>query len=149
MTNPTPLFRKIDCIELYVPDLEAGLAFYRDQLGHELLWRTEHAVGLIMPETETEIVLQNERKGEEIDVLVDSADAAAARMQQVGGKILVPPFDIQIGRCVVVQDPWGNKLVLLDTSKGLFVTDENQNVIGVKPVSKYDPLEWIKKIGSH
>jgi hypothetical protein len=40
------------------------------------------------------------------------------------------PFDIQIGLCAVVADPWGNVLVLLDTSKGLLQVDENKRVIG-------------------
>jgi catechol 2,3-dioxygenase-like lactoylglutathione lyase family enzyme len=52
-----PLFRKVDCIRLPVPDLEAGLALYRDRLGHELNWRTETQAGLRMPEGDTEIVI--------------------------------------------------------------------------------------------
>ncbi|MBN1887931.1 MAG: VOC family protein [Thermoflexales bacterium] len=127
---PQPLIRKVDCVRLYVPDLDAGLAFYRDQLGHELIWRTERAAGLRMPDTDAEIVLQTENQGQEIDLIVDSANDAALRIEQAGGKVIVPPFDIQIGRCVVVQDPWGNPLVLLDTSKGLLVTDEAGNVVG-------------------
>jgi len=130
---PEPLLRKVDCVRLYVPDLDVGLTFYRDQLGHELIWRTEHAAGLRMPGTDAEIVLHTERQDPEIDFLVDSADAAAARIEHAGGKVIVPPFDIQIGRCVVVQDPWGNRLVLLDTSKGLLVTDANGNVVGNAP----------------
>jgi len=43
---------------------------------------------------------------------------------------VVPPFDIQIGRCAVVQDSWGNQLVLLDAGKGLLITDAEGNVIG-------------------
>ncbi len=71
-----------------------------------------------MPDTATEIVLQTEREGFEVDLLVSSADAAAQAIVEAGGSIVVPPFDIQIGRCVVVQDPWGTQLVLLDMSKG-------------------------------
>jgi predicted enzyme related to lactoylglutathione lyase len=123
------LLRKVDCIRLYVPDLEAGLAFYRDQLGHKQIWRTKTAVGLRMPETDAEIVLQNEEQSQEVDFLVDSADEAARTIEQAGGKVIILPFDIQIGRCVVVEDPWGNPLVLLDLSKGLFKTDEDGNVI--------------------
>ena len=125
-----PLLRKVDCVRLYVPDLEAGLAFYRDQLGHELIWRTATAAGLRLPESEAELVLQTEEQRQEVDLLVDSADEAAAFIERAGGKIIVPPFDIQIGRCVVVEDPWGNPLVLLDTSKGLLKTDADGNVIG-------------------
>jgi predicted enzyme related to lactoylglutathione lyase len=125
-----PLLRKVDCVRLYVSDLDAGLAFYRDQLGHELIWRTEHAVGLRMPDTDAELVLQVEDKGQEVDLLVDSADAAATRFEEAGGNIVAQPLDIQVGRYVVVQDPWGNRLVLLDTSKGLLLTDARGNVIG-------------------
>ena len=128
-----PLVRKVDCIRLSVSDLDAGLAFYRDKLGHELIWRTEDSVGLRMPDTDTEIVLHAEQGEPEIDLKVDSADAAATRFEKAGGKVIVPPFDIRIGRAVVVQDPWGNELVLLDTSKGLLVTDANGNVIGNAP----------------
>jgi len=52
---------------------------------------------------------------------VESEDAAARRIEDAGGKIIVPPFDIQIGRAVVVEDPWGNHMVLLDSRKGHFV----------------------------
>ena len=131
--NPSlhePLARKVDCVRLYVPDLDSGLTFYRDQLGHEVIWRTEQQVGLRMPDTDAEIVLHTEPQAPEIDFKVASADAAAARFQEAGGKVVVPPFDIQIGRAVVVQDPWGNRFVLLDESKGLLVTDAEGNVIG-------------------
>ena len=124
------LIRKVDCVRLYVPDLEAGLAFYRDRLGHDLIWRTETAAGLRLPESEAELVLQTEEQRQEVDLLVDSADETAKFIEQVGGKVIVQPFDIQIGRCVVLEDPWGNPLVLLDTSKGLLKTDDNGNVIG-------------------
>ncbi len=138
-----PLFKKVDCIRLYVTDLEAGLAFYRDQLGHPLIWRTEQEAGLRIPGADTELVLQTKRPGLEVDITVPSADEAAARWTALGGKVIVPPFDIRIGRCVVVQDPWGNgstdhcSLVLLDTSKGLLATDQEGNVVGNEPPGKY------------
>jgi predicted enzyme related to lactoylglutathione lyase len=125
-----PFLRKVDCVQLYVPHLEEGLSFYRDRLGHELIWRTETAAGLRLPESDAELVLQTEEARQEVDFLVDSADEAAKFMEQTGGRVIVPPFDIQIGRCVVVEDPWGNPLVLLDTSKGLLKTDANGKVIG-------------------
>ncbi len=129
-SRPEPLIKKVDCVQLHVPDLDSGLAVYHDKLGHDLIWRTENAVGLRMPEGDTEIVLQTERDEPEVDLLVRSADEAALRMVEAGGRVLVPPFDIQIGRCTVVQDPWGNQLVLLDVSKGPLVTDSSGNVVG-------------------
>lgn len=128
------LFRKVDCVLLPVPDLEAGLAFYRDRLGHSLIWRTKTAAGLRLPESEAELVIQAENQRREVDLLVDSADEAARTIEAAGGRVIVPPFDIQIGRCVVVEDPWGNPLVMLDTSKGLLATDADGNVTGnLKP----------------
>ena len=124
------LIRKIDCVRLYVSNLEAGLTFYRDRLGHELIWQTATAAGLRLPETDAELVIQTEEQRQEIDLLVDSADEAAKVIQQAGGKVIVPPFDIQIGRCVVVEDPWSNPLVFLDMSKGSLATDSEGNVIG-------------------
>jgi lactoylglutathione lyase len=125
-----PLLHKIDCIRLHVTDLEAGLSFYRDCLGQSLIWRTEKAAGLRMPGTDGEIVLQTENGGQEVDFTVGSADQAAKQITEAGGKVIVQPFDIQIGRCVVVQDPWGNPLVLLDASRGFLETDAEGNVTG-------------------
>lgn len=125
-----PLFHMVDCVRLSVTSLEAGLTFYRDQLGLELIWRTPEAVGLRLPDDKTEIVLHTEPRAPEIDLKVASADDAAVQIVEAGGKVVVPPFDIQIGRCVVVRDPWGNELVLLDTTKGLLETDTEGNVIG-------------------
>jgi predicted enzyme related to lactoylglutathione lyase len=119
---------------LYVPDLEKGIAFYRDRLGHSLIWRIADAAGLKMPQTDAEIVLQSGSRGMDVDFLVTSADAAAVEFEKAGGQVVVPPFDIHIGRCVVVEDPWGHRLVLLDLSKGKLITDEEGNVIGNEPV---------------
>jgi predicted enzyme related to lactoylglutathione lyase len=117
-----PLFRKIDCLQVPVPDLEVGLTFYRDRLGHQLIWRTATSAGLRIPESEAELVLQTERPEMEANLTVASADEAAEAIAAAGGRVVVGPFDIPIGRCAVVADPWGNRLVVLDTSKGLLVT---------------------------
>ena len=41
MSVTSPLLRKIDAVTVPVPDLDAGLRFYRDSLGHELRWRND------------------------------------------------------------------------------------------------------------
>ena len=130
--NSEPLIRKVDCLRLHVSDLEAGLAFYRDQLGHSLVWRTERAAGLRLPETDAEIVLQTDDQRQETDLKVADAGAAVRRFQEAGGRIVAGPFDIQIGKAAVVQDPWGNQFVLLDASKGLLVTDAEGRIVGRK-----------------
>ena len=38
--------RKIDCILFYVSDLDSGIRFYQDTLGHKLIWRAEDSAGL-------------------------------------------------------------------------------------------------------
>jgi predicted enzyme related to lactoylglutathione lyase len=78
-------------------------------------------------------VLHAEPQPPEIDFSVNATDEAVARFEKAGGTIVVPPFDIQIGRCAVVRDPWGNQFVLLDSSKGALVTDDEGNVIGNAP----------------
>lgn len=132
-----PRLQKIDCVQLHVPDLDAGLAFYCDQLGHELIWRSATAMGLRLPDSDAEIVLQSVRSGLEIDFLVADADAAAQAFQSAGGRIVVPPFAIPIGRAAVVADPWNNAFVLLDTRHGALLTDEHKIVIGVKKGTEY------------
>ena len=39
-------------------------------------------------------------------------------------------MDIPIGRPTVVEDPFGNRLVLLDSAKGTYDTDESGAVTG-------------------
>lgn len=128
----SPLIRAVDAIQIPVDNLEAALAFYRDALGHELRWRTETEAGLGMPEAQTEIVLTTERDHLEPNLLVDSADEAARRIEAHGGTIQVPPFDIPVGRVAVVRDPFGNALVLIDLTKGRYVTDSSGIVTGVE-----------------
>ena len=38
----SPSFHAIDAVTIPVPDLDAGLRFYRDSLGHELRWRNDY-----------------------------------------------------------------------------------------------------------
>jgi predicted enzyme related to lactoylglutathione lyase len=127
-----PLFRKVDCLALRVTDLDRAIAFY-NSLGHEVLWRTATGAGLRLPESDAELVLQTERPGPETDLTMDNVSAAAERFAAAGGRVVVEPFDIAIGRCAVVADPWDNHLVILDYSKGHLVTDEDGNVAGVEP----------------
>jgi predicted enzyme related to lactoylglutathione lyase len=125
------LFRKIDNHMLRVADLDAAIAFYQDKLGHRLLWRDQEAAGLAMAETDAELVLHR-KIGPETDLLVDDADRAFDRFLSAGGESVQPPFDIPIGRCARVRDPFGNIIVMLDQSKGTLAMDELKRVTGVK-----------------
>jgi catechol 2,3-dioxygenase-like lactoylglutathione lyase family enzyme len=62
-----PLLRKVDCVQIPVPDLDEGLRFYRDGLGLALKWRHATQAGLRLGDTE--LVLQTERPDQETDFL--------------------------------------------------------------------------------
>jgi len=127
-----PLLRKVDAVTFHVPDLDAGIAFYVDRLGHPLRWRNDDigAAAVTLPESDTEIVLTTQH-GYEPNWLVDSAEDAAESVEAAGGRVLFPPFDIPVGRVAVVADPFDNVLVLIDLSKGRYATDEQGSVTAV------------------
>ena len=125
-----PLFEGVDCIHLRVPDLDAGLAFYRDALGLKLLWRTTSACGLGFKTGITELVLSAEDLLM-VDLKVDDVQTATELFVQAGGRLEDGPFEIDIGKCAVVSDPWGNRYCILDTSKGTYDTEANGMVSGV------------------
>ena len=129
-----PLFRKLDNHLLRVTDLEAAISFYRDGLGHSLVWRDHEAAGFALPETDAELVVHL-RIGPETDILVENVDSAFALFLSAGGEAVEPPFDISIGRCARVRDPFGNVIVILDQSKGRLVTSADGFVTGVAPHS--------------
>jgi lactoylglutathione lyase len=129
-----PLFRKLDNLLLRVADLDAAIGFYRDRLGHRVLWRSGEAVGFALPDTDAELVVHL-NIGPETDVVVEDVDRAFALFLSPRGEAVEPPFDIAIGRCARVRDPFGNLLVILDNSKGRLATDADGRVIGVRPRS--------------
>lgn len=129
-----PLIRSIDAIAIPVPDLDTGLAFYRDTLGHPLRWRNDEIgqAALSMPGTDAEIVLTTRQEQQYApNWLVASADEAAEAIRAAGGRLVSAPTDIPVGRVAVVADPFGNPLVLVDLTKGRYVTDDAGRVTGV------------------
>jgi len=131
-TRTFPLMRKVDAVTIPVPDLDSGLRFYRDELGHTLLWRNDalEQAGLALPDSDTEIVLTT-RLDYAPNWLVISADEAADAVRAAGGRVVTEPFDTPVGRVVVVADSFDNVLVMLDLSKGTYTTDETGAVTGV------------------
>ena len=128
----SPLLRLVDCVTIPVPDLYEGLRFYVDRLGQELLWRNDAVgqAGLRLPDSPTEIVLSTD-----VDYapgwLVASLDEAIEQITAAGGRVVDQPRTIPVGKVAVVADPFGNRLVLLDLSRGRYVTDDAQNVVNV------------------
>ena len=126
------IFKNIDCIELYVSDLNEGIQYYCESMGLKLLWRNEDMVGLGMENDMTEIVLQSQRKQVLVEIKVESVDESIEKIKEAGGTVEYGPFDVPIGRCAVILDKWDNKYVILDMTKGRYVTDEDGNVTGVR-----------------
>ena len=129
---PSPVLRLVDAVTIPVPDLNEGLRFYRDQLGHQLLWRNDDIgqAGLQLPDSTTEIVLSTD-VGYAPTWLVASLDEALDHITAAGGQVVDQARTIPVGRLAVVADPFGNRLVLLDLSEGRYVTNAAHEVVGV------------------
>jgi catechol 2,3-dioxygenase-like lactoylglutathione lyase family enzyme len=121
------LLRGVDNVMVRVPDLDSGLAFYRDRLGHPLLWRTDESAGLRLGDTELVLSTSN---GPEVGLLVDSVVDACDEIVRTGGRVVVQPEAIPVGMVAVVLDPFGNRLTLVDLSNGTYLTDAVGRVTG-------------------
>ena len=140
------VLRGVDAVTVPVPHLDQRLHFFpdhhffRDQLGHELVWRNdaEGQVGLRLPESHAELVLSTHLEYA-VNWLVTSVSEAVERILEAGGKLILEPTQIPVGRLAVVDDPFGNALVLLDLSAGRYVVDVDGRVLGVQPPAADQP----------
>jgi hypothetical protein len=108
-------------IEIAVTDQEGGKAFYTSIFGLE-------AIDSPLPNGESYTMLRKdgaaiaglykmERPGVPahwtVYIAVASADETARRAEELGGKIVAPPFDVmEFGRMAVLQDPTGAQFSL-------------------------------------
>jgi predicted enzyme related to lactoylglutathione lyase len=115
------VLRKIDCVMVRVDDLAPAVDFYTRVLGLRELWRDASSAGLGMPETDAEVVLHTMDLPPDrgVHYLVDDVPAAVATCERQGCVVQEPPFEIAVGRCAVLTDPFGNTICLLDLSQGL------------------------------
>ena len=115
-----PELRKIDCVMVRVDDLSAGSRFYAERLGLRELWRDGSSVGMGLPESDAEVVLRTMDLPPEhaVHYLVDDARAAAADWHADGLEVRTEPFEIAVGWCAILADPFGNAICVLDLSKG-------------------------------
>lgn len=103
------LLRRVDAVTVRVPDLDAGIRFYVDVLGHQPRWRNDAfgQAGLELPDGDCELVLTTEL-GYEPNWLVERVEACVESFLAHGGEIVAESFDIPVGRAAVVRDPFGN-----------------------------------------
>ncbi len=120
MAVPTTL-RKIDCIMVKVDDVDKAREFYVRVFGLIPMWRDAISAGLKFPESDAEIVLHCLKEiPARVDVtyLVDDVVAAVEALKSEGCAIAAPPFDVAIGKCAVIVDPFGTAMTIIDMTKG-------------------------------
>jgi predicted enzyme related to lactoylglutathione lyase len=104
-----------------VQDIEGAAAYYSKVFGLRPRWSGDDSIGLLLPETDAEIVLHNDPNipsSVEVYYLVDDVITAVEYFAEQGCAVLVSPFDITIGKCAVIKDPFGTRLCVLDMTKG-------------------------------
>ncbi|MGF1647445.1 MAG: VOC family protein [Kineosporiaceae bacterium] len=105
---------------LPTPDLPASLRFYRDELGHDELWREgEDTVGLAVPGSDVALmidrVVPGATGGPGPMFLADSLDDFLARHPDLSPA--TGPIDIPDGSLAGFRDPSGNWFFVLDQRK--------------------------------
>jgi len=115
------ILRKVDCIMVKVDDVDKAREFYLRVFGMHPTWRDATSAGLRFPESDAEIVLHSIRDiPARVDVtyLVDDVIAAVAALTAEGCSVAAPPFDVVIGKCAVIIDPFGTPMTIIDMTKG-------------------------------
>ena len=122
------MLKKIDCVMIRVQDVKAAMAYYADVFGLHPVWWDDSSAGLVFPESDAEIVVHcrpDIPSRVEVNYLVEDVVAAVQTLETKGCRILVAPFDIAIGKCAVIEDPFGTELCILDMTKEPLKTDLN------------------------
>lgn len=112
--DDVPVLKKIDAILVKVPSIEQGLDFYRERLGMQTVWKKEDMAAVRLGDSE--FVLST-RLDPETTFLVDSVAHAVTIFENAGGRVVAAPEDALVGKVAVVEDPFGNRLSLVDFSK--------------------------------
>ena len=137
--------------ELVVPDIDKGKAFYGEVTGwgsmdmpmgpdniYTMLTKNEKPeCGAVKPQVEGTPAHWTSYNS------VDDVDAAAARVEANGGKVLVPGFDVpQVGRMALVADPEGTTFNLFkgETGDDMASAEFHWNELWAKDPAKVIPF---------
>jgi lactoylglutathione lyase len=115
------MLRKIDCVMIRVGDVRAVADYYAKVFGLNPLWSGDGSIGLGFPETDAEIVIHSDPdipSSVEVYYVVQDVIVSVDSLLLEGCQVLVAPFDITIGKCAVIRDPFGTRLCILDKTKG-------------------------------
>jgi uncharacterized protein len=113
--------------ELVTPHFEEAKAFYADLLG----WTAEDVPAAVRRASFTVgnlliggLHAPGEQEGDvsrwTVSLTIADADESAKRVQELGGRVLLPPMDIPIGRFAIVADPAGAAFTLAAVPGGAF-----------------------------
>lgn len=127
--DDVPVLKKINAVLVKVPSVKEGLDFYREQLGLQTFWKKKDIASVHLGDGQ---LVMSTTLDPETNILVEAVEDAAAAFVKAGGKIVSLPEDIDVGKLAIVADAFGNRLTLVDFSKGFYTVDDAKNVIGVK-----------------
>jgi predicted enzyme related to lactoylglutathione lyase len=113
------MLKKIDCIMVKVEDPQKARDFYVRVLGMRQVWsdEAEGSIGLRFPDGDGEIVLHRIASiPSKVDVtyLVDDVPVAVKTLEREGCTVVAGPFEVAVGKCAVIVDPFGTHLSLID-----------------------------------
>jgi len=126
--DDVPVLKRVNAVLVKVPSIQEGLDFYREQLGMQTLWKRQDIASVRLGDGQ---LILSTTLDPETNILVESVEHAAKVFEKAGGKVVSPPEDITAGKLVIVEDAFGNRLTLVDFSKGFYTMDESGTVTGV------------------
>jgi catechol 2,3-dioxygenase-like lactoylglutathione lyase family enzyme len=114
------MLRRIDRIVLRIPSLAAGVRFYTEVMGLQIVHQSTHFATLRCPEDKTELVLHDDpdQPAEAVYWLVDDVREVYARRAHLKLTFVSPPQQAARGYRAAVKDPFGTLLFLIDRSTG-------------------------------
>ncbi len=108
-------------VYLYVgsADIDADLAFYRDRLGGELVWRSEGfgaEVAAVRLGDGPLLLLADHRAAPSVLPIwaVEDLDAEMTRLRAAGWEADARRVEVPDGPCAILVDPSGNEVALLE-----------------------------------
>lgn len=123
--------------ELYTPDVTSAKAFYGDLFG----WTTVERSGMysiFQKDGQDVVALRRSDSGQSrwvCHVSVSNVDASASRVVELGGRVLMPPFDTpDVARTAVVASPEG----------AIFGLWEPRGVTGAGVQDKTGSMWWVE-----
>jgi len=126
--DDVPVLKKINAVLVRVPSIQEGLNFYREQLGLQTFWKKATIASVHLGDGQ---LVMSTTLDPETNILVESVEHAVRAFETAGGRAVSPPEDIDVGKLVVVEDAFGNRLTLVDFSKGFYTMDKSGTVTGV------------------